>query len=266
MKKTIIFLCFIYIICPHTAESSGVGELFVSPTRIVFEGRDRSEVVTLMNQGEDTTTYRISFKQLRQKKDGSYVDIDTPKPDEKFADKLIRYSPRQVVLKPGERQSVRLMVRKPRNLADGEYRSHMLFKTVPPKSFGDDIEKADDDKVSIQLIPVYGITIPVMVRHGELLSKPSIQNITLSKDKKDLTFNLNNNGNKSLYGDIFVTFGDYVVGSIKGIAVYTPNNTRNVKVPIRFPDGVKIGIASGTLEVVFKESSKVVAKNSIYVK
>ena len=41
---------------------------------------------------------------------------------------LVRYSPRQVELAPGEVQTVRIQIRKPEGLKDGEYHSHLVFQ------------------------------------------------------------------------------------------------------------------------------------------
>ena len=48
-------------------------------------------------------------------------------PGEHFADGMLSWSPRQITLQPGTAQVVRLMVRKPEGLAEGEYRSHLDF-------------------------------------------------------------------------------------------------------------------------------------------
>ena len=46
-----------------------------------------------------------------------------------------------MTLAPGETQAVRLLLRKPGNLADGEYRSHLLMQNVP-KDAGVSIEQS----------------------------------------------------------------------------------------------------------------------------
>ena len=101
---------------------------------------------------------------------GSLEEADEAKPGEQFADKLIRYSPRQITLEPGRTQTVRLLVRKPRDLAPGEYRSHLLFQSVPPADFGTSVEAegVEEGTISVQMIPTFAISIPIIIRHGDV--------------------------------------------------------------------------------------------------
>src|SRR3546814_17207020 len=81
---------------------------------------------------------------------------------------MIVCSPRRVTLPPNQPQVVRVGVRVPARLPPGEYRAHMLFRAVPdvvPAVAGE--AKPASTGVSIALTPIYGITIPVIVRVGD---------------------------------------------------------------------------------------------------
>ena len=52
------------------------GDLLVTPSRIVFEGNKQKEQLNLLNMGQDTATYSISFVQRSMKEDGSFVTIE----------------------------------------------------------------------------------------------------------------------------------------------------------------------------------------------
>ena len=241
-------------------EAQQSGGLQVVPTRIVFEGRKRSAEVNLQNNGTKRETYRLSFKNMRMLESGDYEDVKEPRQDEKFADSLIRFSPRQVTLDPGEGQTIRLLVRKKKNLPKGEYRSHLFFRSLPPKNFGESLEDpsgGEKDEISIQLIPVYGVTIPVIVRHGKGSGSVRLTDLGLDQggdDKKAIfSMQLNRIGNFSVFGDIEVTHlpaqGDEkVVGNIHGIAVFTPNQSRNLRV---FLEPQKL--EKGKLHIVYRQ-------------
>lgn len=229
------------------------GGLAVSPTRVVFEGRKRTAEILLINRGSETETYRITFKNMRMLEDGTYEDIAEPREGEEFAEDLIRYSPRQVVIGPGNSQTIRLMLRKPTDLASGEYRSHLHFRAIPQADAGMDIEEIDlkEDEINIQITTVYGITIPVIVRHGELTGAVEISDLKFelpvdTVDLPSLSFRLNRTGNRSLYGDLTISYipdssgEEYVVGKLNGVAVFTPNLTRSLFMYIRMPDGLQI--------------------------
>lgn len=238
------------------------GGLTVSPTRIVFEGRQRSAEVTLVNTTSTPATYRVLFKNMRMLEDGSYKDIDTTQSGELFADQLILYSPRQVYLEPGVSQIVRLLLRKPPDLPVGEYRSHLLFQALPSEA-GTDVEKPDlkEGEIQIKISTVYGVTIPVIVRQGELSATVSISDLSLESpeipSKATVLFlRLNRSGNRTVSGEVKVTFksekgGDeQVVGLAHGIAVLSPYLTRVVKLPLKVPEGVVL--QNGRLHIVYR--------------
>src|SRR6056297_915592 len=87
----------------------GQGDLLVSPTRIVFEGKKMNQEIVLVNTGRDTATYNISFIQNRATEYGSYERIETPDPGQYFASDYIRFFPRKFTLAPGEPQNRRKM-------------------------------------------------------------------------------------------------------------------------------------------------------------
>ena len=126
--RLIAFIMLCYGLLQSTANAGA--NLMITPTRIVFEERTRTAQVTLMNNGSDTGNYRISFINQNMTDDGRFVEVKEGE-EGMFSNSMVRYSPRQITLPAGQSQVVRLMLRKPRDLKDGEYRSHMLFQSLP---------------------------------------------------------------------------------------------------------------------------------------
>jgi hypothetical protein len=250
---------------PDPAFSQGAGDILVAPTRIVFEGRDRSAQLSLANKGSATATYRISVVNMAMDETGNLKEINKPVPGQKFSDKLFRYSPRQVTLKPGQSQAVRFLLRKPGGLENGEYRSHVMLRAIP-KEGGESIERTEKTEgVQIRLIPIYGITIPIIVRQGDLKATAALSDLTLVATDKDnplprLRFRISREGNRSTFGDLTATFspkgggGDVVVGQIMRLAVYTPNTARTVEMVLRTPEGVDL--ANGSLSVAYRATEE----------
>ena len=110
---------------------SVLAQLSVSPKRVIFEGRERSQELLLLNTGDTSKTYRIHFKQLLMTEQGGFAAVESPAFS---ASQAVRFSPRQVTLAPGSSQTVRLLLRKPKGFADGEYRSHLTFSELPDDS------------------------------------------------------------------------------------------------------------------------------------
>jgi hypothetical protein len=243
----------------------GPSDLLIAPTRIVFEGRLRTAEITLVNIGSATATYRITFVHLRMNEEGGTKEIETAaaEPGERFADELIRYSPRQVTLEPNVAQTVRMQVRKPADLEPGEYRSHLLFRAVP--SAGPDLKTAQDPTAfSVQLTAIYGVSIPIIVRHGDTAAKATLSELEIAPPSgadatPALRFRISRTGNQSIYGNLTVTFvpargKPSVVGLANGVAVYTPNLLRRAAIPLRAPPGVVL--KSGSLHLAYTKQDK----------
>jgi P pilus assembly chaperone PapD len=249
-----------------TAHAQGsVGDLLVTPTRIVFEGRLRSAEITLVNTGSSTATYRISFVNLRMNEVGGMTEIAASgaEPGERFADSLIRYSPRQVTLEPKMAQTVRMQLRMPADLEPGEYRSHLLFRAVPSNEASPNTTAAGMN-FSVQLTAIYGVSIPVIVRHGETsvtatLSDLELVRPTSADSTTALRFWIHRTGNQSIYGNLTATLvpaagKPSIVGIANGVAVYTPNSSRNAAIILRAPPGVIL--RNGRLHLAYTKQEK----------
>lgn len=243
--------------------AQGPGDLLVTPTRALFEGGKRNEVLTLINRGSDTATYQISVMQYRMTEAGELERIESPDSGQMFATDLIRFFPRQVTIAPGETQNVRVQLRTPEGLADGEYRSHLYFRSVPKlEPLAATPDTTASAEFAVQLTAVFGVSIPVIVRQGELKGDVSIGNLALeqgaSPERPVLSLTFDRQGERSVYGALKVLFRtadgrETEVGGIGGVAVYTPNLRRSIRIPLRFPEGVDPN--SGTITVTYSSMS-----------
>lgn len=244
-----------------TSPAFAQGGLTVTPTRVVFEERDRSAAVTLVNRGTAAEVYRIFLRNQRMTEEGQFKEIaagEAAQPGELFSDGLIVHSPRQVRLEPGVAQSIRLLVRKPEGLAEGEYRSHLVFQIVPSEATATSVEEpTGEGQIAIQLVPVYGVSIPVIVRHGALEVSGAIENVKIVKDgsgRLQAEFMISRVGGRSIYGDLTASVAgrDIVLGQMNGVAVYTPNGKRKLTLPLNPPAGA---LPSGErIRIAYKET------------
>lgn len=234
--------------------AAGVGDLLVAPTRIVLNGSRGAEIV-LSNIGDDVATYRISVELRRMKEDGSLEDVAEANEREKLAQNMIFYAPRRVTIAPGEPQTIRISARAPQGLPDGEYRAHLLFRAVPPPR---PVTAPREVKgIAFELIPIYGVTIPVVIRMGNLQAKVGIANVQLANQtsKPAVSLDLTRAGDRSVFGDVRV-FKPGVKDPIavqRGVAVYTEVGTRRLVIPLQ-PDHA--GAAAGPVTVDFVETSE----------
>ena len=214
---------------------AGVGDLLVAPTRLVLNGGRSAEVI-LNNIGDEPATYRISAEFRRMKPDGTLEEVADPSDSEKSARDMLMYAPRRVTLAPHEPQSIRIAARPPQGLPDGEYRVHLLFRAIPPSTPVTQPGSAPEKGVSFKLVPVYGVTIPVIVRLGNLEAKAGIENVHVeNRDGKPvIALDIDRTGGRSTFGEVRVLkpgVKDPIALS-RAVAVYTELNQREVVLPI----------------------------------
>ncbi len=242
-------------------------DLMLFPTRVVFDKNQRAAQVELINTGQETATYRIHLVNRRMSETGDFSPVDNPLPGEQFADAMLRYSPRQVTLAPGRGQTVRIMLRKPANLAAGEYRSHLQFDRVPDASGASSIQeqaaKPGPGEVGVQLKALVGVSIPVIVRQGETQATVALTGLEVLKPAAAaapaMAAVLQRSGNRSVYGDLTATFtpqggAPVEVGKAGGVAVYTPNPSRRIRMELKPPAGTVL--AQGTLRMIYRERAE----------
>jgi len=220
---------------PAAPAAAAVGDLLVAPTRLVLDGRKGAEVI-LNNIGDEPATYRISVEFRRMLPDGSLEEVKSPSSAEQAASNMIVYAPRRVTLAPNEPQSIRINARAPQGLADGEYRVHLLFRAIPPAIPVAQQATAEAKGVSFRLIPVYGVTIPVIVRLGSLQVQAAINNVRVAErdGKRAIALALTRSGTRSTFGDVRVLKSGIKdpIAIQRAVAVYTDVNSRDVVIPV----------------------------------
>ena len=224
------------------AFSSEALALKVTLKRIVFEGPRRAEVLSIINNTHEEQTYRLSWRQMRMTEDEALVVVD----DESQAaavnavDSLVRYAPRRIVIPPGGTQQVRLMLTKPKDLAAGEYRSHLWLQPEADNIKFDAGSDKESARPQVQLKMLTGMTLPVIVRHGAMSVKATISDVRVTRNPEgqgmDVALTVGRQGNRSLYGDFkFTCDGGVLAREIKGVAVYTDVTQRHMNFTVPFP-------------------------------
>lgn len=221
--------------------------------RVVFEGSKRTEVLTLINDSDEEQTYRISWRNMTMRDGKSFSPVEESEiiPGFNPADNMVIFAPRRITIPAGGSQQVRLMVRKPADLTDGEYRSHLWIRPeedVVKFTAPDDAAQAvDESATGVQIKMLAGANFPVIVRHGKTNASGTITNPTMTQqgDSFFVTLDLNREGNRSLYGDFQFTClsgaSPQRIHEIRGIAVYTETTTRHLEFKVKIPaEGVGI--------------------------
>jgi P pilus assembly chaperone PapD len=235
----------------QSALAQGGGDLLVAPTRVVLESGRGTEVI-LNNIGTTTATYRISLELRRMTRDGDFEEIDPAKANDIEAKALamISYAPRRVVLLPNQPQSIRIGIRPPAGLPDGEYRAHMLFRAIPAAR--PPVAPTETNGVSILLQPIYGITIPVIVRRGVLKATASLSDAKLLLDGGEpaLAVTIGRAGTRSTFGRIRILKSGVSkpVYETSGVAVYAELSGRTLTMKLSAEQQALLKGASVTIQ------------------
>ena len=111
------------------------------------------------------------------------------------------------------------------------------------------------------MVPIFGITIPVIVRHGKTSSEVSMTNLRITQPDANskvprLQFTINRGGARSAFGDLTATLDvggkQTIIGQVMRLAVYTPNANRNVSMALRLPNGTSL--SSGKVKLTFNKT------------
>ncbi len=158
-KAVLIFFCLLPLI--SVADTI----LFVSPLRVVIKSEEKSAVVGVTNKSDKTRKYLISFIDQKMNSHGTTEIVET---FPYSAKRMLKFMPRSVMLEPGQRQVVRLMVRRPSTLPDGDYHTHMLFEEEPMNNEEKEQVKMQKGSFAMDIGAVYGVGIPIVVQQGNV--------------------------------------------------------------------------------------------------
>jgi hypothetical protein len=253
-----IFLLFVFILSSTTADAQG---LMVNPKRVVFEGNKRNDVVTLFNNGSDTASFVISYQHYKMLESGEFQQIpdSVSQTDVLYSDKMVRYFPKEITLAPNASQTIRLQYSKPKDLAPGEYRSHLYFRNVERvQAIEATHQDTVDKRISISLKPVFGIAIPIIARNQTSPATVSLSNPTLlppdSAGTRAIAFEMNRSGNESCYGQFMFTYvfdgKETELTQVKGVGVYVPLLKRKMRADFKTPAGLTLQ-KGGTIKIVY---------------
>lgn len=170
--------CLTTALVSLSAQVPHPGDLSVFPNLVVFDGSLRNQEIRVQNTGKTRALYRIQFQAFQMNEEGRLEAV----PDlAHSAVPLLRFSPRQVELAPGEIQTVRMQIRRPEYLEPGEYRTHLVFKAVPFQEAVDAPASPEppSEALNVQLTAIPSIAVPITVLHGRLDAAFSMEDVHL---------------------------------------------------------------------------------------
>lgn len=249
----------VLIAAASAAAASGQrpGDLVITPTRVLLEGKKAGNI-TLMNRGSQTIRYRLTLVDMEMLENGALRRLPG-KGDFSGVD-VFRFSPREIVLQPGESQRIRIIASLPPGGKDGEYRSHLAFEPIATRKLPTAVEK-NPQALTLHFDVRSVVTIPVVARQGLLTGASSMSDLQVVKgtDGWHARFRLDRTGSRSVRGDVAVWFvaasggKRSLLGTASAMPVYFPNGFRNVDVRL---SGDLAALGKGAIEATFTDPDR----------
>ena len=239
---------------------SAWADLLVSPTRIVFGERDRVKEVILINTGNEKRSYRVEWSEKTVSTKGNYINVTDGLPD--FAlSPFVRFSPRQVTLQPGERQVVKLLVRKSNQMNMDEYRSHLRFFALPIER--ELLPEQQINGIELKLDVLTSYTIPVIYRTINPQPEINLETVEVrqnSSDNADILVTISKQSSTSVTGSLYAYINNKEtgkkvrIGELNSVTMFHESNQVTFKV--KWQEFEKYSSYSGSLELEYVGSKE----------
>jgi len=219
--------------------------LFFSPTRINLNNSNPVQTVTISNLSDIARAYSISVEDLIMTPEGITTPVDH---FDYSAKRMIRFVPRDFVLKPGEKQTIRIMSRTGPDTAMGDYHSHMRFLEDVTKRQENNPPPEGGALISAPLS--YEAMIPVVLSHGQVQTIIGLKDAKIEKNQKSAGYKISlqltrdGNGQGIAYIDTNYTApdGTRTAATVRR-TVYIYRELNEVKKEYEFglPEGTPVG-------------------------
>jgi P pilus assembly chaperone PapD len=187
IKRISAGLClFLFIIMLSVSvHKQACASLMILPTNIVFEGRERYADVTLINNGLDTKNYLLEWTYHKMLPEtGAYELLENLEEGEFDLSKYVVLSPKRVRLEPNAKQKIRIALRRPNDIAPGDYHVHLRFTAVPDEQEVESaVDNSDGPKAEASVKFVVSYSIPVILRVGESDAKAKLGQLSLERNQ-----------------------------------------------------------------------------------
>ncbi|MGV3278624.1 molecular chaperone [Rickettsiales bacterium LUAb2] len=231
MKKVSFLLILLFFI----NIKSSFAMFSIDKTYLLLDDQSRNIDIMVFNSSNVSHDYSLSLIHYQQNTDGSYTLITNNTENIKFADPYLLFTPIKFTIPAKSSQMVRIQRLPMPEARDGEYTSYLLIKEAPNPLDTARISVNSKSHVQLSLIPIFNISVPLIVRKGDLASNVSIQQAVINNDRsnnKQLELTLARSGTKSIHSNIVVYLGNKVVGQLNGINIFLSADTRKITVAL----------------------------------
>lgn len=154
--------------------------LRVYPVAVELSKGNQSSQLTVTHDYETERWVEISPLFFEMSPEGQMIAVDDEKAvtASRSAVRMLRFSPKRFLLKPGESQVVKLRSRVPGDREDGIYRVHLKF--TPDEVQSPDANQ-NSTQISSQLSARISIAVPVYITKGKVETESSLSESRIVK-------------------------------------------------------------------------------------
>lgn len=242
-----IFLAIIFVTPSFAAEI-----LFVSPTRVNLDEKNKVTVMNVTNMSNIDRTYTVGVKDIIMLEKGVTQAVEG---FDYSAKKMLRFFPRQFTVPAGQKQSIRIMAKIPADTPDGQYHSHVFFLEDGAKQAKPPADLAAGSGQAITSVPLaYSVMMPVTLSKGTIDTKVNWIDPKISKSVKpgaksntytiSMQLTRSGNGQGIAYFDVIYTpsTGEAVqIGKRRTAYIYREIDKRDYKFDFSLPEGISGG-------------------------
>ncbi|MEX0684728.1 MAG: hypothetical protein WD267_07355 [Balneolales bacterium] len=200
MNRTALFFLFLTMLGSNT-----IAQVTISPTTLFIDDQSRFGTFLVMNNSGEPQEVSLSFVfgYLGTDDTGSTVmQYD----DEKAASQYsiadwIRGFPRNFILQPGQRQTIRLTVRPPGDLPDGLYWTRIKTTSNPQVA---DVGDVSAEQISAQINFRFEQVISGFYKKGNITTGVGFEELSVEKNGNmaSVLAKLNRSGNSPFLGSV----------------------------------------------------------------
>lgn len=205
-----------------------IANVLVSPTIVFISDKNPTGRITLLNRGNSIQEVSVYFSFGLPVSDSlgniSVTFQDSAVTDPRSCLEWARAFPKRVIVGPDESQTVRIMMRAPDNLPDGEYWARIMVRSQ--KAAVEVPVAGEQEGIRTQVNMITEMAIMLKYRTGDLISDMELQNASavLKDSTVEVMIDLENRGNVSYMGMLETRLLDSdnkeISSNLRKIAVY----------------------------------------------
>lgn len=208
--------------------------LILHPTQLFISEDDRNQTIRVINNGDATGVFEVSWVDYQMKPDGGFDEWLGEQPAAWSLQDKVRYSPRRVTLAPGESQNIKIMVQRKATPPANEYYSHLKV-IIATANLDEEVEESvTPDATSIEVKTRSGISVPIIWRNPNITPQAEIPSASMNWQANTLDFRLDRVSGVSTRGYIHVikNGGGKSITEPVHTVVYPSVDHRQVAIPM----------------------------------